>query len=245
MIWTREMNIDVMRCFYRATQLDTNASGYRFHLRQLFLAAYPDLTNVTEQRLVDQKRVIINNKKLTVQEIEEIKREVAHELHMSSTPIEADIIFTPSSVDEFSRHARDGVASPRAYQIHRLVDSADSVPSFEDTMELETREKIRFFIDKWRGSNPNLRPAIPKLWMNRMCKDRIKIINNKIINELISEEADLEEIHLVVYACACTVTVLNGQKLRSQGEQCPKRRRKPAWQLRLEKKIERLQKEIG
>lgn len=59
-ILTTDMNRIVMRCYYRATQLEQITTGYRFELQKLFSTPYPQLVGViTEQRIIDQKRVII------------------------------------------------------------------------------------------------------------------------------------------------------------------------------------------
>lgn len=66
MIWTTEMNIDYMRCYFTATHLKTITTGYRFDLHRLFINQYPHLADqITEQRLIDQKRVIIKNNTFT------------------------------------------------------------------------------------------------------------------------------------------------------------------------------------
>lgn len=50
MTWTTEMNEYVMRCYYRATELETIKRGYAPTLYRLFKEKYPDVTHITEQR---------------------------------------------------------------------------------------------------------------------------------------------------------------------------------------------------
>ncbi|KAI4473078.1 hypothetical protein M0802_016328 [Mischocyttarus mexicanus] len=80
MQWSNEMNEHVMRCFFTATQLETIRSGYRPQLLQMFKQKYPDI-NVTEQRLMDQKRAIISNNRIPKARIQNIKEEIAKQLN--------------------------------------------------------------------------------------------------------------------------------------------------------------------
>lgn len=52
MTWSTEINRHVMYCYHISTKLETTSIN-RPELRRLFLEAYSDYTNVTEQRLVD------------------------------------------------------------------------------------------------------------------------------------------------------------------------------------------------
>ncbi|XP_054746051.1 myb-like protein D [Anastrepha obliqua] len=84
MTWTREMNINVMRCYYKSTNIETNKTGYREDLHRLFVEIYPQYANITQQRVVDQKRTIVTNNRLTAVELQNIKEEIAKELQSGS-----------------------------------------------------------------------------------------------------------------------------------------------------------------
>lgn len=228
------MNTAVMRCYFKATQLEMISSGYRRELQQLFLKEYPDLTHITEQRLIDQKRVIINNKKLTAEEIQVVKEEVARELEEAGQEI--PIIDAQDNVVEMATQD----SPPRKSD----EQDTESNPSTEEVRIQEISDMIESYIVKWRDTNPNARAAIPKLRYSHKIENTVKLINTKLIRNFITDDSDLEEIHLVIYACACATTVLNGQKLFTN-EKSPKKPRKPAWQIRLERKIEKLRREIG
>ncbi len=57
--WTKEINIDVMRAYFIATE--ANKIGYLQKMHEVWKTIRPDLSNITQQRLGDQKRVIHRN----------------------------------------------------------------------------------------------------------------------------------------------------------------------------------------
>jgi len=88
MAWDDDMNRHVMRCYYKATHLETIKTGSRFALHTLFTEKYPHLKHLTEQRLLDQKRVIVNNKILSPEELQKLKEEIAVELNEPFTSLQ-------------------------------------------------------------------------------------------------------------------------------------------------------------
>jgi hypothetical protein len=83
MKWTNNMNKDLMRCYYKVTEGDTITIGYRQELHQEFTTIYPQFTHLTKQHLMDQKRFIINNNKIPLPMLQQMKQEVLDRL----TPI--------------------------------------------------------------------------------------------------------------------------------------------------------------
>ncbi|KAB0803235.1 hypothetical protein PPYR_00205 [Photinus pyralis] len=83
--WSDEMNTHVMRCYYTASKLETIKSGFRSHMLKMFLEKYPHLNNVTEQRLMDQKRSITTHKRITERSLQLIKEQVCNTLKPEST----------------------------------------------------------------------------------------------------------------------------------------------------------------
>ena len=60
--WTRDMNFDVIRSFYRINKCDdTPLPGYRHQLFHEFTKLYPHL-QLTEQNVVDRRSVIIKKR---------------------------------------------------------------------------------------------------------------------------------------------------------------------------------------
>ena len=60
-----------MRCFFAA---EPSKRGFQQRMYKLWLAKYPNI-NVNEQRLADQRRVLINKNLLTQVKLEELQRD--------------------------------------------------------------------------------------------------------------------------------------------------------------------------
>ena len=84
--WSTSENKEVMKCFYAA---EPSKRGFQQRMYTLWLAKYLNI-NVNEQRLADQRRVIINKNLLTQVELEEVRRDPTQE--------------TPNEVAEESDH---------------------------------------------------------------------------------------------------------------------------------------------
>jgi hypothetical protein len=81
MKWTDDMNRDLMQCYYKVTEGGTITIGYRQELHREFTPIYPQFTHLTEQRLMDQKRFIINNNKIPLPMLQQMKQEFWTDLH--------------------------------------------------------------------------------------------------------------------------------------------------------------------
>jgi hypothetical protein len=64
--WDNETNEFILRCYCRVTNLETNLTGYRQQLHALFIERYPEWSDLTEQRITDQCRVIKRNRLVPV-----------------------------------------------------------------------------------------------------------------------------------------------------------------------------------
>lgn len=71
------MKDEILRIYFRVTNLEVTRSGYRQKLHQAFTSIFPNFP-ATEQNLADQLRFILNN--INTQRKEQIKREVVQEL---------------------------------------------------------------------------------------------------------------------------------------------------------------------
>ncbi|XP_054257574.1 uncharacterized protein LOC128982648 isoform X1 [Macrosteles quadrilineatus] len=85
--WDDNMNKFVMHSYYYVTKLETDKEQWRPKLRQKFVEVYPGFDSVTEQRLADQKRVIIQNLLLDRKVLVEIKRAVRKQLEMEGVTV--------------------------------------------------------------------------------------------------------------------------------------------------------------
>src|SRR6266566_993675 len=82
MRWTKEMNLNVIRAYFRATKCSSISLGYRKVFHSEWLKMYPESV-ATEQRICDQKRTIFTRKLLSQYEIDNVKQEVQSEFDMN------------------------------------------------------------------------------------------------------------------------------------------------------------------
>ncbi|KAF9803549.1 hypothetical protein SFRURICE_008704 [Spodoptera frugiperda] len=69
-----------MRSYYRVTDLGRNETVYRKRMYDDFISNFPSLAHLTEQRVADQRRAIINNKYISSDKLNSLKAQVAEEL---------------------------------------------------------------------------------------------------------------------------------------------------------------------
>ncbi|KAK4885309.1 hypothetical protein RN001_001580 [Aquatica leii] len=242
MTWTREMNITVMRCYYTATQLEQISIGYRPQLYNLFTETYPELTNIiTPQRLVDQKRVILTNKRLTDEDIQNIKEEIATELDGKNTRqnnFQTSLQTTTTTIQN--------TELPETPATSTLLNKTPhtQTPRFTNTNSIDRiNDELQTNIIKWTGINPENRLPLPKLIYK---KDTNTIINtvNTLIEKHLHNTSTIEDIHQLVYIAAITVITQNKQLTQNRTSH-ERKQSKPKWQIRLENKINNIRKDLG
>lgn len=232
MTWTREMNRHVMWCYYQVTRLETQPL-VRSEFLTKFHEKFPELTNVTAQRLVDQKRVIISNNRLTLLEREDIKKEVAEHLTFQGpqarTP-ETNVIL------QIENQSQDVCSD--------YESSSHPEPCPPESQEMiGIRLVLEGCLVKWMGTAPGKRSPIPRIYEDKRTKSKIQLVNS-IMSQYIGENSTIEDSHTLIYCAAMTIGVLCGRRIpeRKNGTSSGA---KPAWQLRMEKKIDNLRRNIG
>lgn len=242
MAWTDEMNKTVMRCYYLATKLERIKVGYRLELHKLFVEQYPHLNqHVTAQRLMDQKRVIINNKRLTTHELQNIKEEVGKII----------------KEEQVESHEHRGITVESPQQTEEPHDKENillQTPSENNTKPTETLKNIQQNLERemetnmtiWKHSDPTKRPPLPRLIFKRNSHILIKIMNEQILKNHIKPECCLEHLQTIVYSAASTILKCNDQKITKHVSHTKnKTPKKPKWQVRIEQRIQNLRQGIG
>lgn len=79
MKWSEDINLFIMRTYFYITKLETDKTMYCKRLHERFRHRYPSL-EVSSQRIADQRRVILRNRLLSEQTIDNIKKSVAEQL---------------------------------------------------------------------------------------------------------------------------------------------------------------------
>jgi hypothetical protein len=80
--WTMEMNIFIIREYFRITKLQDVVSTYRLDLFKAFESKYPQFP-VTIQNLADQRRAIMKKNYIPSAILEKIKNDVKLELSIN------------------------------------------------------------------------------------------------------------------------------------------------------------------
>lgn len=62
-----------MRCCFQVTKWDNISVSIRTLLHEAFTAIHPKFAPLAEQRLVDQKLVIVSHRRLAVEQVDELK----------------------------------------------------------------------------------------------------------------------------------------------------------------------------
>ncbi|XP_031332121.1 uncharacterized protein LOC116162618 [Photinus pyralis] len=243
MTWDINMNKTVMRCYYKTTKLETKLTGYKQEMHTLFIAEYPHLAqSVTQQRVIDQKRAIVQN------ETHLIKEEIAQEIHTQPAPqhvTQTDTRIDPQE-DTITVTPQENTLTHET-QINtptqKTHNPTTSQAQYADLLTTEMETNIAL----WTGTDPTKRETLPKLIFKKETKQLINLMNHNIISQYVTEDSNLEELHLVTYAAAKTVLACNGQftKQTVNLKLTSTKQKKPKWQQRIETKINKLRRDIG
>ncbi|XP_046969715.1 uncharacterized protein LOC124537048 [Vanessa cardui] len=230
MKWDKEVNLFIMRTYLYITKLETDKVMYPKRLFDKFKTQYPDW-NVSQQRIADQRRVIIRNKLISEDEIAHLKSEIAEQLRR-----EADLnnqtdtsLHSPHLQSQPLIQTHNIVTSPKTYNITQsdastqtnltsLVHDTEVQYTQSTTLENPQQENIEELknlletaLTKFQGTDPKTRPKLARLKEIIITKLGYKIKSGNIEDSII-------------------------QKKKSH---------KPAWEHRLENDIKKLRADIG
>lgn len=189
----------------------------------MVVTQYPQLHSKTIQNILDQRRSLMVNMRITADRLNAIKHAVAVELGL----------------------LHDGE--------HELleIDDTNNIPNIEtehtQVLNQIEEEFIRAYM-LYEGLDPTLRPTIPKL---KIMKGTLQIISkvNDVIGNKIKTETNLEQLHYLIYIGAYTVCTQNQQKINTSSNESNTKQKCeeyiPAWERRLTNKIKELRKQIG
>ncbi|KAL0822073.1 hypothetical protein ABMA28_005438 [Loxostege sticticalis] len=270
MQWNDDINTFIMRTYYYITKLETDRTMYCKNLFDRFKLQYPHL-NVTAQRIADQRRVILRNKLLSDLAIDNIKKEVRDQLkeeeqnELQSTLHSENAIRSDSYNSSFEdnlplnllRTQSDLTISPTSLTPQTLSQTQTRLdPS--DTQHVESRNQSDDYIQsvtdmletaltEYSGSDPTARPRLPRLRGNKKLYQLVDLFNNKILSKFCTADSDINHIHTLIYCSALVICKQLGYKIEPQNTHKHSRRsfKKPAWQVRLEKDIEKLRADIA
>lgn len=228
MKWTPDLNSFIMRSYYRITKFETDMTNYRYALHRAFVKEFPQYDSITEQRVADQRRAIVNNNLIPAPMLQQIYGEV-----------------------ELEMQREEGNVIPQE------IEPANSQPigdnnGNENTSQTSTDEcavaELNRALAEFDGTNPAQRPKLPKLKTNKNTKTIITSLNN-VLRNYAEEHNSLEKLHSLIYCGAVAVLRSHNQQIRIPEQRYTpnnkKNKQKPVWQRRLEGVIGDIRCELG
>ncbi|KAL0851472.1 hypothetical protein ABMA28_007269 [Loxostege sticticalis] len=271
MRWTTEHNETIIRAYYKITELETNQTAYRQLLHQTFIDTFPNLTHLSEQRIADQRRLIITNKYIHKDRLDIIKKEVAEELRINCSSQSQNVDAhdgnllnsqpslqfddnSPNSSIMMSTDAQTEMTpfsltyssqTQHTLNINNTNDQIDQAT--ESNLERELVAKLRETLEMYEDIDPETRPRLPRLRENKNLYKLISLFNNKILPKFLNDNATILEVHTLIYCTAIVISKQLGYKIQHDTESNKKKTKpdKQPWQIRLEKDIAALRGDIG
>ncbi|KAL0812006.1 hypothetical protein ABMA28_009402 [Loxostege sticticalis] len=265
MKWDNEINTFIMRTYLYVTKLETDRTMYCKNLHDRFILKYPHV-NVSAQRIADQRRVIVRNKLLPDTVIEQIKSEVREQLDREEANITQqhnDNSLTPSNNSSFddnsplsnllTRPPSTLPSTTQAFTQTSTIRTTANVESHTTQPEVDTEliqkltDKISTTLTEYSGIDPATRPRLPRLRENKKLYKLLNIFNTHILCKFYSIDSDISHIHNLIYCSALVISKELGYNISTlqQRNNKKKQHNKPAWQIRIERDIEKLRKDIG
>lgn len=236
-MWTTEMNKSVIQLYFKTTKMETDFTNYRTEMLQLFNERYPRfIDRITGAKLAERKRYLLTSNKISVVEINEIKASVERDLGINNSNIHI-------SEDQASI-GRESILNVSVIEIVQ-----EQTGSFTSTQEEELCNNIannfNFALTSFLDTSPSTRKMIPKLRYSAKLVQIIKLFNERILPNMLTECNDLEHLQTVVYCVAYATCISLGLRMTTNTEQRVASNRKPPWMRRLEARMEKTRVKLG
>ncbi|KAL0878572.1 hypothetical protein ABMA27_003656 [Loxostege sticticalis] len=248
MRWTDDINEAIVKCYYEVTDFEKDMTMYRKKLREKFIQQFPNLANLSEQRISDQYRAIIRNKYITEHRIKELRQEVEDQFPHSQnfeTPLNDQQFETQPTLDSQITHDELNITQPNDTdeQSENTNTIQNSFQKYVEPSVIENTFETSF--NKFKNIDPLERPYIPKQIPSRKLAFIVDCLNKNIIPNYLNNDQDFTTLHAIIYSAAYTAAICNNTKIHETNNTFTKRIRKPCWQIRMENKINKLRSDIG
>ncbi|CAG5052455.1 unnamed protein product [Parnassius apollo] len=230
MRWSKSMNENALRAYFRAKWEETGCFAYRAWMHRFFAELEPSLS-VTEQNLADRVRYILRSNIFGDAELERLRREAI-----------------PSS----NGNATAGNAAPLDAQQTAYVDAAINIPfvanSDDDGIVSHELEKMRSILEEsmleTRSMPLENRPRLPRIPLSKRNRAVVRALNPMLVTYL-EASRDLCETDSILFGAALAVCRIIGAKLPVAGRATQKSSAIPAWRKRIEDRIAKARALIG
>ena len=200
--WSREDNLDVMRCFFKATTPDLPVREYVKRMHQEWSRLRPDRP-VSEQRLSDQYRFVKRSKKFSLTELDELLSELTPQGEntedINQEPASVEGADNESAAEHVILAAPDGCFAADSFSTQNGVAVGDSETGestatgdeFEIAGEAEDLKEVADTLldsyHKWRKVPVPDRPLISTL--RQVKHKRLAKVSNHVDKALKSSDA--------------------------------------------------------
>ncbi|CAG5055210.1 unnamed protein product [Parnassius apollo] len=230
MRWTKSMNENALRAYYRAKGEETVGIAYRSRMHCFFAELEPSIP-VTEQNLADRVRYIMRSKIFDDAELERLRREAI-----------------PSS----NESAMAGDAAPHSTDQHPHVEAAMDLPvvvdSNDDEIVSHELEQMRSILEEaileTRSTPLENRPRLPRIPLSKRNRAIVRALNPMLVTYL-EASRDLCETDSILFGAAVAVCRIIGAKLPMAGRATTQSNAIPAWRKRIEDRIAKARALIG
>ncbi|CAG4952871.1 unnamed protein product [Parnassius apollo] len=230
MRWTRDMNANALRAYYRAKGEETAGIAYRARMHCFFAELEPSIP-VTDQNLADRVRYIMRSKIFDDAELERLRREA---------------IPSPNEL------ATAGDEAPQATDQLPRVEAAMDLPvvgdSDDDEMVSHELEQMRSILEQaileTRSMPLENRPRLPRIPLSKRNRAVVRALNPMLVTYL-EASRDLCETDSVLFGAAVAACRIIGAKLPMAGRATKQSSAIPAWRKRIEDRIAKARALIG
>jgi hypothetical protein len=240
--WTMEMNIFIIREYFRITKLQDVVSTYR----------------LTIQNLADQRRVIMKKNYIPSAILENIKKDVKLELsinysdnnEVSNNLVENSV--EPQSLPNYNdSFCYQNNSTPNTIQndINNLDLSYNDIHVinqnfyYHQNFKEQIEDEFNRTLNEFEHIEPFNRPLLPKQQSSKKFFAMIEILNQFILPKFVNNTS-FKKLHSIIYSGALTIIRLNGSKEIDQTNNI-KAKELPKWERRLNKRINNIRRDLG
>ena len=270
--WTTEMNVSVLRAYFRSTR-DESIISYRQQMYNYFLIDHPELGHITLQNLADRRAAIIRNNLIPTALQEEIRQSVLREILPTNNyqqPQQQNYTNTMAQIETISENIPNQV-SEEVQEENTPITQINSPTYLPYSQFGEILDTIKDIFNeakvKYLDMEQQSRPYLPKQKPCKKTQQITSIVNTEVLPTEIPLNADYDQLIGIIYCSAYTIlqTVkllqqgtprsntnrMTGEELNNISRQRnnPKTPRsseiKPIWQIRLQQKIDEIRKDLG
>lgn len=224
--WTKEQYKDVMWSYYYAKENNIEGGvvqGTYTIWRNRNPGIFP---NINKDTLANQRRFIINNRKLTDIELEEILTNIR----------EANI----QNNEHHNLQVEEEIPTAETYQLNIEEQTEEILQEQNTDAEIvEMEQKIKDKVEEIKQMSMYDRNRIRKIWLSSKVREKISIANKALGKIMNNSNPELTEINQLMYAAAIIIAGEVPQNNQNTINQEPK------WQVRIKNHIDNCRRELS